>query len=64
MDNQRNLLLAVVLSGLLIFGWQFAVQTFYPEAGMSDEQAAQTAAGAQAPSGAAVPSAADGSLAG
>ncbi|MEP3052458.1 MAG: membrane protein insertase YidC [Erythrobacter sp.] len=32
MDNQRNLILAVVLSGLLIFGWDFAMRTLYPEA--------------------------------
>ncbi len=32
MDNQRNLLLAVVLSGLLILGWDFAMRYFYPDA--------------------------------
>ena len=31
MDNQRNLLLAVALSGLLILGWDFAMRAFYPE---------------------------------
>ena len=31
MDNQRNLLLAVVLSGLLIFGWDFGMRYFYPQ---------------------------------
>ena len=31
MDNQRNLILAVVLSALLLFGWDFAMRTFYPE---------------------------------
>ncbi|UAB78200.1 membrane protein insertase YidC [Erythrobacter sp. SCSIO 43205] len=30
MDNQRNLLLAVVLSGLLILGWDFGMRFFYP----------------------------------
>lgn len=31
MDNQRNLLLAVALSGLLILGWDFGTKYFYPE---------------------------------
>ncbi|MXP40605.1 membrane protein insertase YidC [Altererythrobacter soli] len=31
MDNQRNLILAVVLSALLLFGWDFAVQRLYPQ---------------------------------
>ena len=35
MDNQRNLLLAVVLSGLLILGWDLGMRYFYPEASIS-----------------------------
>ena len=35
MDNQRNLLLAFVLSGLLIFGWDIAMSYFYPEASLT-----------------------------
>ena len=31
MDNQRNLLLAVVLCGLLLFGWDRAINYFYPQ---------------------------------
>ena len=31
MDNQRNLLLAVVLSGLLILGWDLGMRYFYPQ---------------------------------
>ena len=31
MDNQRNLLLAVALSGLLILGWDFGIRYFYPQ---------------------------------
>ena len=41
MDNQRNLLLAVALSGLLIIGWQFVVNALYPNA--PDPSAQQTA---------------------
>jgi YidC/Oxa1 family membrane protein insertase len=32
LSNQRNLLLAVVLCGLLLFGWDFAMQRMYPPA--------------------------------
>ncbi len=35
MDNQRNLLLAVALSGLLILGWDFAMRVFYPQASIT-----------------------------
>ena len=31
MDNQRNLLLAVVLCGLLLVGWDYAVNWIYPQ---------------------------------
>ncbi len=51
MDNQRNLLLAVALSGLLIFGWDMAMRQFYPEASLSGaetEEAAQATTPAQA----------------
>jgi hypothetical protein len=34
LDN-RNLLLAVVLSGLLILGWDVGMRYFYPEAALS-----------------------------
>ncbi len=35
MDNQRNLLLAVALSGLLILGWDLAMRVFYPQASIT-----------------------------
>ena len=54
MDN-RNLLLAVVLSGLLILGWDVGLRYFYPEAAMSGQatppSAAQTAAATQSRGG-------------
>ena len=31
MDNQRNLIIAVVLSAVLLFGFDFAMRTFYPK---------------------------------
>lgn len=37
MDNQRNLLLAVVLSGLLILGWDLGMRYFYPEPAITAE---------------------------
>ncbi|MEL7199552.1 MAG: membrane protein insertase YidC [Pseudomonadota bacterium] len=35
MDNQRNLILAVVLSGLLILGWDLGMRFLYPEASVT-----------------------------
>ncbi len=32
MDNQRNLVLAIVLSALVLFGWQLASEQFFPVA--------------------------------
>lgn len=40
MDN-RNLLLAVVLSALLVLGWEAGLQYFYPEAAMTSQQSEQ-----------------------
>lgn len=51
MDN-RNLLLAVVLSGLLILGWDIGMRYFYPEAAISSQASPPTSAG---PAGAAQP---------
>ena len=56
MDNQRNLLLAVVLSGLLIFGWDAGMRYFYPQpevVGASEkvDTPAEQAAIADAPPG-------------
>lgn len=51
LDNQRNLLLAVVLSGLLILGWDIGMRFFYPEASLTaavDKPAAATSATASA----------------
>ena len=50
MDNQRNLLFAVLLSGLLILGWDVGMRYFYPEASLTApmdaaEPSAQTSAG-------------------
>ena len=43
MNNQRNLLLAVALSGLLILGWDMALRYFYPEASLSGSTAEESA---------------------
>jgi YidC/Oxa1 family membrane protein insertase len=37
LDNQRNLLLAVALSALLILGWDSAMGYFYPQASLSGQ---------------------------
>ncbi|KWV91134.1 membrane protein insertase YidC [Erythrobacter sp. YT30] len=56
MDNQRNLILAVVLSGLLILGWDLGMRFLYPEAsvtasvtGTGEEEAPATATASGAP---------------
>ena len=46
MDNQRNLIIAVVLSAILLFGWDFAMRTYFPE----DETPANMASREDAPS--------------
>lgn len=49
MDNSRNLLLAVLLSGVLLLGWDFAMRYFYPEASITaptEEVATPSAEGA------------------
>lgn len=47
MDN-RNLLLAVVLSGLLILGWDVGMRYFYPEAAVSTQASSPTASASAA----------------
>jgi len=50
LDN-RNLLIAVVLSGLLILGWDVGLRYFYPEAALSSQANPTAATGAVAPAG-------------
>ena len=33
MKNQRNMITAMLLTGLLLFGWDMAMRYFYPNAG-------------------------------
>ncbi|MCJ2186528.1 membrane protein insertase YidC [Novosphingobium beihaiensis] len=42
MDNQRNIILAVVLTALVLFGWEAGIGYFYPQA-KAPVQAEQTA---------------------
>lgn len=46
MDNQRNLILAIVLSAVLLFGWDAAVRYFYPQANKPRPVASAPAASA------------------
>jgi len=59
-DNQRNLILAVVLSALLLFGWDAGMRYFYPQPA---KHAAQTAAPAPTASASSAPKSRDGGLA-
>ncbi|HSM53704.1 MAG TPA: membrane protein insertase YidC, partial [Erythrobacter sp.] len=52
MDNQRNLLLAVALSGLLILGWDMAMRVFYPQASLSGQPDAVATSSEAAPAAA------------
>ncbi|MEJ2459788.1 MAG: hypothetical protein P8Y58_17260 [Novosphingobium sp.] len=47
MDNQRNIILAVVLTALVLFGWDAGIGYFYPQA-KAPVRAEQTAAAQQA----------------
>ncbi|MEL6737925.1 MAG: membrane protein insertase YidC, partial [Pseudomonadota bacterium] len=48
MDNSRNLLLAFVLSGLLILGWDIGMGYLYPQPDVPVEQTASTPPGGSA----------------
>ncbi len=68
MDNQRNLLLAVGLSFLLILGWDAAMRYFYPEASLAGApeqvETSDSATPAAADASAATPSATGASIEG
>jgi len=51
-QNQRNLILAILLTILLIFGWDSAMRYMYPEANKPQNAAAGPAATQQAAPGA------------
>ena len=48
-QNQRNLILAVALSALILFGWDAALRYLYPESAKPAAQVAATASGSPAP---------------
>ena len=57
MNNQRNLILAIVLTGLILFGWDAAMRYFYPQP-VKPAATAPAVSGAPAvPGGAAAPAA-------
>jgi YidC/Oxa1 family membrane protein insertase len=43
-QNQRNVILAVVLTGLLLLGWEGAMRWFYPQAAVAPKPAASATA--------------------
>ncbi|WP_298197371.1 membrane protein insertase YidC [Novosphingobium sp.] len=51
MENQRNLILAVLLTIVLIFGWEAGMRHFYPDMNKPRPAASAAAAGAAAVSG-------------
>lgn len=52
MNNQRNLILAVLLTGLLLLGWEMAMRWFYPQ---PDKPVAAATQAAPAPASSAKP---------
>lgn len=46
MENQRNLILAIVLTGLVLFGWDMAMRHFYPQQDRPPVSASASATGA------------------
>lgn len=52
MDNQRNVIIAILLSAVVLFGWQYAMEIFYP-APPQTEQSASVAANNSSPEDAA-----------
>jgi YidC/Oxa1 family membrane protein insertase len=54
-QNQRNLILAIVLTGLVLFGWDAAVRHFYPQRHKPVATASAPAASAPAASGSVKP---------
>lgn len=50
MQNQRNIILAVVLTGLLLLGWESAMSWFYPQAAKRPVAAASAPAATAKPS--------------
>ena len=42
MKNQRNMMIAMLLTGLLLFGWDAAIRYFYPDAGKPKPAAVAT----------------------
>ncbi|RZK00340.1 MAG: membrane protein insertase YidC, partial [Novosphingobium sp.] len=44
MDNQRNIIIAVVLTALILFGWDYGVKQVYPNANKPKPVAAAPAA--------------------
>ncbi len=49
MDNQRNIIMAVVLTALILFGWDAGLKHFYPNAGKSAPVAAASPGAGTAP---------------
>ncbi len=47
MENQRNIVVALVLVALLLFGWDSAMQYFYPQPAVEAQQQAETVAAVQ-----------------
>jgi YidC/Oxa1 family membrane protein insertase len=42
-DDKRNIIMAVLLTGIILFGWQYVVEFFFPEMAQTEEVVEQSA---------------------
>ncbi len=42
MDDKRNIIMAVLLTGIILFGWQYVVEYFFPEMAQTEQAAEQS----------------------
>ena len=55
MENQRNIILAIVLSALVLFGWPVIAERFFPQPKAAEQAAAPTSSGVPGAPAAAAP---------
>ena len=49
MENQRNIILAVLLTALVLFGWDAGMKYIYPQSNVKHEQKTEAAKAGSAP---------------
>lgn len=44
MDDKRNIIMAVLLTGIILFGWQYVIEYFFPEMAQTEQTTEQNTA--------------------